>query len=279
MNFILPVSNSINYRNLNDDLQLVSVIIVTYNSGKYVLETLESVKQQTYKKIELIVTDDHSNDDTVEICQNWLNQNNKYFVRTELITSTRNTGIAPNCNRGLKASKGLWLKFFAGDDILLENCIALFMDFVLRNPNCKVLFGKLFYLKEGVLKEEVKNKIFTQTQKKQYLTILKGSSINAPSCFHNRELLIKLGGFDEKYPFFEDAPLWIKMAENGIYFYYIDEFVVKYRLHEHQTSGFLNRKYFINKVFYYESNQKNHQHILAHQLYWLVDYDCNKNLQ
>ena len=79
MNFILPVSNSINYRNLNDDLQLVSVIIVTYNSGKYVLETLESVKQQTYKKIELIVTDDHSNDDTVEICQNWLNQNNKYF--------------------------------------------------------------------------------------------------------------------------------------------------------------------------------------------------------
>lgn len=51
---------------------LVSVIVITYNSSKYVLETLNSVAAQTYDNIELIISDDCSVDNTVEICRNWL---------------------------------------------------------------------------------------------------------------------------------------------------------------------------------------------------------------
>lgn len=51
---------------------LVSVIVITYNSSKYVLETLNSVAAQTYDNIELIISDDCSKDNTVEICRNWL---------------------------------------------------------------------------------------------------------------------------------------------------------------------------------------------------------------
>jgi alpha-1,3-rhamnosyltransferase len=51
---------------------LVSVVIITYNSSKYVLETLESAKAQTYQNIELIVSDDCSTDDTVEKCREWI---------------------------------------------------------------------------------------------------------------------------------------------------------------------------------------------------------------
>ncbi|MDR0890977.1 MAG: glycosyltransferase [Endomicrobium sp.] len=50
---------------------LVSVCVITYNSSKYVLETLESIKTQTYQNIELIVSDDCSTDDTVEVCENY----------------------------------------------------------------------------------------------------------------------------------------------------------------------------------------------------------------
>jgi alpha-1,3-rhamnosyltransferase len=51
---------------------LVSIVIITYNSAKYVLETLESVKAQTYEKIELVISDDCSTDDTVEVCRDGL---------------------------------------------------------------------------------------------------------------------------------------------------------------------------------------------------------------
>ena len=78
---------------------LVSIVIITYKSSAYVLETLESAKAQTYRNIELIVTDDCSPDNTVEICKDWIENNKDCFVRTELITVPENTGISLNCNR------------------------------------------------------------------------------------------------------------------------------------------------------------------------------------
>src|SRR5690606_12047202 len=103
---------------------LVSVVVITYNSAKYVLATLESIKAQTYQNIELIVSDDCSNDDTVEICRSWMVENCERFIRTELITTEKNKGIPANCNRGVTASQGLWIKIIAGDDLLLPNCIS-----------------------------------------------------------------------------------------------------------------------------------------------------------
>ena len=88
------------------DIPLVSIIVVTYNSSKYILETLESAKDQTYKNIELIVTDDSSKDNTVELCKEWMQKNSARFVRTEVITVPQNSGIAANCNRGVNAAEG-----------------------------------------------------------------------------------------------------------------------------------------------------------------------------
>lgn len=68
------------------DIPLVSVSVITYNSAKTVIETLDSIKAQTYQNIELIVSDDCSTDNTVEICRDWLTKNEKRFVRMELIT-------------------------------------------------------------------------------------------------------------------------------------------------------------------------------------------------
>ena len=65
---------------------LVSVILVTYNSAKFVTETLESIKEQSYDNIELIITDDCSFDGTVEVCNNWIEKNKTRFVKTNIIT-------------------------------------------------------------------------------------------------------------------------------------------------------------------------------------------------
>jgi len=75
---------------------LVSIIVITYNSSEYVIETLESAKAQTYQNIELIVSDDCSTDETLEICRDWMKKNQDRFVRSELITTEKNTGISGN---------------------------------------------------------------------------------------------------------------------------------------------------------------------------------------
>ena len=97
---------------------LVSVVVLTYNSSTTIIETLNSVKEQTYSNIELIITDDASSDTTIDICRQWLDLNGKYFFNFCLITVEFNTGLPANCNRALNASKGEWIKFIAGDDSL-----------------------------------------------------------------------------------------------------------------------------------------------------------------
>ena len=64
--------------------ELVSIITPTYNSAKYVLETLESIKSQTYHNIELIISDDASQDNTVDICELWLKENKERFRNSDL---------------------------------------------------------------------------------------------------------------------------------------------------------------------------------------------------
>ena len=119
---------------------LVSVRVVTYNSSKTVEETLDSIYNQTYSNIELIISDDCSKDNTVAICRNWIELHKERFVRTEMITVDKNTGVTGNVNRSEEACKGVWVKGIAGDDVLMPNCIQIYMEYVNNHPETVVLF-------------------------------------------------------------------------------------------------------------------------------------------
>ena len=60
--------------------KLISVCVDTYNAVDTVIETLESVKRQTYDNIELVITDDGSKDGTVDLCEKWIKENCGYFM-------------------------------------------------------------------------------------------------------------------------------------------------------------------------------------------------------
>ena len=83
---------------------LVSVIVVVYNSSKSVLETIESIKNQTYKNIELVITDDASSDNTIEIVTEWGEKNRNYFNNFLVLKTEKNTGVSANVARGIHAS-------------------------------------------------------------------------------------------------------------------------------------------------------------------------------
>lgn len=219
---------------------LVSIIVITYNSSKYILETLESAKAQTYQNIELIVSDDCSKDNTVEICSNWIEKNKNRFIKTQLITTENNSGITPNCNRGLFAASGQWVKFIAGDDILLDSCIRDNIQCVTMNTSISFLFSKMRYIdKESKTIDKVGNdneELYQLSPKKQFRKLLIKNWLNAPSALLKRKTLIELKAFDESTKFIEDYPLWLKATRNNFKLFFLSVPTVGYRLHSEAFS-------------------------------------------
>jgi len=221
-----------------EDNLLVSIIVITYNSAKYVLETLESAKVQTYQNIELIVSDDCSMDDTVEICKQWIEANKERFVRVELITVPENTGIPGNCNRGVNIAQGEWVKLIAGDDLLFSSCIEKNMKEV--DENSTILLSEVI---DFIDKKELNlfkspvcsniNPMFKNLKSAhfQFLYFLKGFYIPGSAIFIRRNKLIEVGGYDEKYTLVEDRPLFLKFTYNDLLIKCIIPVTIAHRIH------------------------------------------------
>ena len=96
---------------------LVSVIMPSYNSEKYISETLKSVRAQSFPDWELLILDDASTDDTVKLARSY----EAIDSRIRLYKNSRNMGVANSRNRGISLAKGEWIAFLDSDDIWHED--------------------------------------------------------------------------------------------------------------------------------------------------------------
>ena len=228
---------------------LVSIVIMTYNSSKYVLETLESTISQTYHNLELIVTDDCSVDNTIELVESWIKNNRERFTNAEVIKTPVNSGIPANCNRGVKASSGEWIKIIAGDDILLDNCVASFINVITGKPWMRFIASEMFYINsEGDIVEnkdsryEAIRKYFLSLTAEEQLKIYARFPLflNSPSFFIHKPALQSINYFDEEFRIYDDLPMIFKILEKGIRIDYIDIKTVKYRIYVDSLSRTIN---------------------------------------
>ena len=221
---------------------LVTICVVSYNSSRFVTETLDSIKDQSYENLELIISDDGSTDGTELIEQEWLIKNRSRFVSSKLITVENNTGVTANCNRGLEASTGEWWKIIAADDILTKDCIEQFIKYIHKNTRAEFIFGNQIsfsgdFATAKLNKERLKfsASFFSDTisASKQYRIITRLAQVGcAPASFAKTELLKRVGGFNPRFPMNEDTPLYIHLTKNGVKLWHMDEYVVFRRRHE-----------------------------------------------
>ena len=94
--------------------ELISIIVPVYNSEKYLGECVESIRNQTYKKLQIILVDDKSTDASPKICEDFA----KNDERIEVIHRIKNGGQSAARNEGLKHAKGEWIAFADNDDTL-----------------------------------------------------------------------------------------------------------------------------------------------------------------
>lgn len=227
--------------------QLTSVVVISYNSAKTIEETLESVAAQTYSPLELIVSDDASTDDTAATARAWIEKNRSRFVRAEVVVAEKNGGVSANCNRGISAARGEYLKSIAADDLLLPECIEKNIKFIEENPEAQVVFSEIKRFSgspknrifHGSYPDEENRSYFSKPAHEQFrgLVTEKFWGIPAPSLFAKTEILRDVFPYDEKYRFMEDFPEWCRLSRAGIKFYFFPEATVLYRVNSDSISS------------------------------------------
>lgn len=211
---------------------LVSVTVITYCSSKTVTDTLESIKNQSYQNLELIISDDCSKDNTVDICQKWIDINSDRFVRVKLIRSDKNTGTSANINRAIKECHGEYRKSIAGDDILEPDCILENLKFI---GDADAVFSDLVYFDDKGLKEfksdDLLLKALTTLSPRKRLKLYCQTMIfcNVPTWFVRTSIYNKIGLYDEASTILEDVPFLCRLFASDLKIKYLRRVTVRYR--------------------------------------------------
>ncbi|MGM7719637.1 glycosyltransferase [Metabacillus sp. Hm71] len=180
---------------------LVTVITPSYNQGKFIEETIESVLQQDYPFIEYIVIDGASTDNTLEILS-------KYTDRIKWI-SEPDQGQSNALNKGLSMAKGSIIGWLNSDDLYCPGAIKRVVETFQQHPDISGVYGPIKDIDtNGNVIGEYLSKNF------QYSLLPHACFIAQPSCFMKKQMLIDVGGFDETLKHCMDYELWMRAGKN-----------------------------------------------------------------
>lgn len=229
---------------MNGNAKLVSVVVQAYNSSGTITQTLDSVKAQTYPNIELIITDDKSRDNTIEVASKWMEANRGVLADMKLVTAKVNTGIPGSNNRALRHVSGEYVEFLAADDCMMPDAIQQYVDFCENNPDV-IPISKVELLPDGECDTAPVQRYCDRCyayamldRKQQYQKLLMQNWIVAPAAaFYPVRILHRLNGFDEAYRWMEDYPLNLKLLRKGCSFGLIDRELIQYRISGSSITG------------------------------------------
>jgi glycosyltransferase involved in cell wall biosynthesis len=204
---------------------LVSVVIPCYNSARYLAETIASVLAQSYPRIELIVVDDGSTDDTASIAQ-------AYGVH---YVYQANRGISAARNKGLLHCQGEYVLFLDHDDRLLPRAVATGVRLLEENPECALAVGEHRYI--GPDGRAIGHSNKRAAGRDHYLMLLEHNFIETPcSALHRRSGLDVIGGFDESLHGAEDHEFYLRIARKSTWVAH-EAPVAEYRIHDSSASS------------------------------------------
>jgi glycosyltransferase involved in cell wall biosynthesis len=209
--------------------QLVSVLMTAYNREHYIAEAIESVLVSTYKNIELIIVDDCSKDNTVEIIQAYVAKDSRIrFFQNEI-----NLNDYPNRNRAASYAKGEFIMYVDSDDTIFPNGIEQCVRIMEQYPQSGFgITAARLNLQQAILlssETAIRNHFFKQP----FLTVGPGGTIQRKSFFDQiMQYPVKYGPANDMYHH-------LKAASNSPVVLLPFEFIY-YRLHEGQE---INNKY------------------------------------
>ena len=214
---------------------LVSVVVVSYNQSRYIVEMLDSLKNQTYTNWELIVADDKSQDNSTEIFENWLIEHN---VNAQKIFHETNTGLATTLNDCVEHCTGKYIKLIAADDFLHPDCLAESVQILEeKGKNYGMVFTDTFCIDDqsNPLPDIGDYNALGNIPPKEFQKLLlKSNRIAALTVLMRLDVLKETGEYNSKF-LVEDYYRWLKINEKYL-IAYLPKKLSYYRLHEGNIS-------------------------------------------
>ena len=210
---------------------MISVVIPVYNRRRVAGRAIRSALAQTWTEREVIVVDDGSDDGSGD----WIRA--RFGAAVRLLEQPRNSGVSAARNRAIEAARGEWLAFLDSDDEWLPSKLEKQME-ALRAARLAVCHTEEIWIRRGV-------RVNPRKHHRKYggdifLEALPRCIMSPSSILLHREVLERVGSFDETLPVCEDYDLFLRIARRYRVVFLEEALLVKYGGHEDQ----LSRAYF-----------------------------------
>jgi glycosyltransferase involved in cell wall biosynthesis len=190
---------------MNFKIPQITVLMPAYNAGKYIGDAIRSVLNQTFTDFELLIINDGSTDDTVEIIRSFNDP------RIVLLYQT-NKGVASSLNKGLKYARAPYIARFDADDICHAERLELQYDFMLSNPEYSIVGSAADYVDMDGHFLFTNNPPAATNNEIQLLKYTVCPFIHS-SVFYKRDVIISNGGYNEHAYTYEDHFLWVNILK------------------------------------------------------------------
>ncbi len=183
-------------------LPLISVVVPSYNQGRYIRATIESILSQDYRPLQIVVVDGGSSDETVSVLQSYGSTSELEWI------SERDSGVVEAVNKGFARVRGEIVSIQSSDDCYLPSALRTVVEEFKRDSRVGLVYGDT--VKVDANGDEVAR---YRIGPYSLLNLFRIQTwIPQPSAFFRRELLDTLGGWDDRIPYAPDTDLWIRMA-------------------------------------------------------------------
>ena len=198
---------------------LVSIVTPSFNQGRYLRRTIESVLSQDYPQIEYVVLDGGSRDESVDILRSYGDR-----LRWR---SRPDRGQTDAINQGLAQARGDILAYLNSDDILLPGAVSTIVAHMQANPEWDVVHGNARHIDENDLPLGDYPSAACTLQR-----MLQSCCICQPAAFWRRRVLERFGPFDDTLHYAMDYEYWLRLSCGGARFAHVSEMIAGSRLHE-----------------------------------------------
>ena len=203
----------------------VSVIIPIHNSSKYILQCINSVINQTYNNLEIIIVDDKSEDNSLDIIKSI------HDKRINIIKLKNNLGVAKARNKGIDAATGKYICFLDSDDYWYPEKIEKQIKFI-KDNDYTFIYGSYLYLRD----EQIVH-IAKVPSKITYSEALKNTTIFTSTVMFNMKKLKKKDIYMPDVRLGQDTACWWKVLRLGITAYGMRDALVVYRVGNESLSS------------------------------------------
>lgn len=215
---------------MNTSNPLVSIVIPSYNHARFVSEAIQSVINQNYDNIELIVIDDGSTDESVKIIQEMSSFCINRFKRFEF-RHRENKGLSATLNEAIDWCQGEFIGCVASDDILKPQKTCIQVDYLEKNPDSIGVFGGVEVFDDTYIREVTVN----HTKYTFDEILLHFHSLPAPTQLLRLRSVKSVGGYNENVKV-EDWYMWLKLTRDGGTLDVLSDVLAAYRRHDTNTS-------------------------------------------